>query len=79
MEMKGALKEVPFKLGPGGWVEIYVEVVSGSKEELIKAEGTASKWGRPEAFMLDWEYHNYSWATCKNGVRWIGEELGRTL
>lgn len=43
MEMKGALKEVPFKLRPGGGVEIYMEVVGGSKEELIKAEGTASE------------------------------------
>lgn len=43
MEMKGALKEVPFKFRPGGWGEIYVEVVVGSKEELIKAEGTASE------------------------------------
>jgi len=79
MEMKGALKELRFKLRPGGWVEIYMEVVGGSKEELVKAEGTASEeeWGiqKSLAHLAAWEDHNYFWATWKNGVRWIGEEL----
>lgn len=42
MEVEGAIKEVPFKLVPGGWVGIYPGGC-GSEEELLQAERAASE------------------------------------
>lgn len=35
---EGALKEVPFKLRPGGWVGVFLGGYGGSEEELFQAE-----------------------------------------
>lgn len=43
MEVEGAIKEVPFKLVPGGGVGISHGGCGGSEEELLRAERAVRK------------------------------------
>lgn len=79
MEVEGAIKEVPFKLVPGGGVGISHGGCGGSEEELLRAERAASEEDLRQEAWHTWRSYRIivTLEPLERMCEKSGEELGR--